>query len=250
MAKSAPTHKWDAETYDRVSDPQARWGKAVLERLELRGAERVLDAGCGTGRVSEQLAERLPRGTLVALDADEAMLAQARERLARFEPRVEYVHANLQDPLPVEAVDAIFSTATFHWVRDHDRLFRNLGSVLKSGGQLVAQFGGQGNTRSFLEVLEDLGVREHAPWNFPGPEETRQRLEVAGFEQVQAWLHDEPTPFESLEDMDRFIRTSCLGPWLARLPAEERGPFSMAVASRMPKLEVDYVRLNLIARRR
>src|SRR6187431_1425343 len=93
---------WDARTYDRVADPMTRWGAAVLDRLPLRGDERVLDAGCGSGRVTELLAERLPGGRVVALDGSSQMVAAARERLAPFGDRVEYVVADLLEPLPLE----------------------------------------------------------------------------------------------------------------------------------------------------
>jgi trans-aconitate 2-methyltransferase len=243
------THEWDARAYDRVSGPQTRWAGPVLERLQLRGDERVLDAGCGTGRVSEQLLQRLPRGTLLALDADPAMVASARERLASYGPRVEYVVANLSEPLPVEPVDAVFSTAALHWVRDHDRLFANLSAALKPGGQLVAQFGGAGNVRTFLRVIEQMGLSDRVPWTFPTPEETRRRLEAAGFIDIDAWLQDEPTPFDTFDDMDAFIRTSCLGPWLKDMSAQEGESFAREVTSRIPKLELDYVRLNVVARK-
>src|SRR5271165_59691 len=122
---------WDGATYDRISGPQARWGAALLDRLPLVGDERVLDAGCGSGRVTEALIERLPRGHVVALDASGQMLEAARSRLARFGDRVSFVQADLGRPLPIEPpVDAILSTATFHWVPDHDALFRNLAAVL------------------------------------------------------------------------------------------------------------------------
>ncbi|HEX5148335.1 MAG TPA: class I SAM-dependent methyltransferase, partial [Candidatus Limnocylindrales bacterium] len=123
---------WDARTYDRVAEPQTRWGRAVLDRLPLVGDERVLDAGCGSGRVTELLAARLPRGHVVALDASAAMIETARERLAPLAERVEFVVADLGLPLPLaEPVDAVLSTATFHWVPDHDALFANLAAVLR-----------------------------------------------------------------------------------------------------------------------
>jgi trans-aconitate 2-methyltransferase len=243
------THQWDARTYDRIADPQTRWGAAVLDRLRLRGDERVLDAACGTGRVSEQLLERLPRGSLVALDGDAAMIEGARERLARFGGRVEYSVANLLEPLEVEPVDAVFSTAAFHWIRDHERLFANLAGVLKPDGQLVAQCGGAGNVATFLAVVEDMGERLDGPWTFATPEDTRRRLEAAGFADVDVWLNDEPTPFATLEDMDLFIRTSCLGPWFAKLPPERHDAFAREIARRIGKPQLDYVRLNIVARK-
>lgn len=243
-------HQWDAQTYDRISDPQTRWGAAVLDRLQLRGDERVLDAACGTGRLSEQLLERLPRGYLVALDGDAAMIAEARGRLARFGDRVEFVVADLLALLPLaEPVDAAFSTAAFHWIADHDRLFANLAAAMKPGGQLVAQCGGAGNVASFLAVMDELGESANVPWNFATPEDTRRRLEAAGFREVMVWLNDEPTPFESMADMELFIRTSCLGTWFARLPAEQHDAFVAAIMARLAKPELDYVRLNIVARK-
>src|ERR1700704_5699073 len=134
------TREWDAATYDRVSGPQLRWGLAVLERLALAGDERVLDAGCGSGRVTERLLERLPQGPVVPLDGSEAMLAEARRRRAPHLSRVELVHADLGRPLPLlTPVDAVLSTAVFHWVPDQDALFRHLAAVMRPGGRLVAQ---------------------------------------------------------------------------------------------------------------
>src|SRR4051794_851712 len=96
-----------------------RWGRIVVDRLHLRGDERVMDAGCGTGKVTAMLRARLPRGEVVAIDGSASMVALARERLS--EDRVEYLVANLQRSLQVEpSVDAVLSTATFHWIPDHE----------------------------------------------------------------------------------------------------------------------------------
>src|SRR3954468_7594291 len=109
--------EWDARSYDRVAAPMTSWGTAVLERLPLDGDETVLDAGCGSGRVTELLAERLTRGRVIALDGSAAMLDAARGPLERFGDRIQLVHADLSQPLPIDGpVDAILSTATFHWL--------------------------------------------------------------------------------------------------------------------------------------
>src|SRR5207244_9426799 len=132
------TTDWDAATYDRIADPQALWGEVVLGPLPLRGDERVLDAGCGSGGVTELLLARLPAGHAIALDGSPTMLEAARRRLASFGDRVSFLVADLLRPLPIDPpVDAVLSTATFHWIRDHDALFRNLAAVLRTGGWLV-----------------------------------------------------------------------------------------------------------------
>jgi len=246
--------EWDAATYDRVADPQARWGAAVVDRLPLRGDERVLDAGCGSGRVTAQLLARLPRGSVVALDASVAMVDEARRRLGT-DPRVRFVVADLREPLPVEPpVDAILSTATFHWINDHDRLFRNLAAVLRPGGWLVAQCGGGDNVASVLAaaaaVAPDFGLDPE--WrgsrNFATPEETAERLAAAGFTEIQTWLHPEPTSFEPGEPLETFLATVVLREHLALLKESDRARFVHAVAQRMPRPVIDYVRLNITAR--
>jgi trans-aconitate 2-methyltransferase len=241
---------WNAPTYDRVANPHVAWGRNVLDWLELTGDERVLDAGCGTGRVTELLLERLPRGRVVALDASPSMVAEAGRRLTHAHDRIDLVCADLAEPVPIEGqVDAVLSTATFHWVADHDALFRHLAAVLRPGGQLVAQCGGAGNIASVRAALPPDPTGWTGPWTFAGAEETRRRLEVAGFVDVRTWLHVEPTPFEPGEPLETFLATVVLGAHLDRLPAEQRASFVKGVASRMPWPEVDYVRLNMVARR-
>jgi trans-aconitate 2-methyltransferase len=241
--------EWDAETYDRVADPQFRWGAAVVERLELDGDETVLDVGCGSGRVTELLARRLPRGRVVALDGSSAMLATARRRLAPFGDRIAFVHADLE-PLPLaEHVDAVLSTATFHWVPDHDVMFGNLAAVLRPGGRLIAQCGGAGNLATVVRALEELGAAPFTGKVFATPERTEERLRAAGFARAECWLHAEPTPFETLEALETFLRTVVLRDHIRSMTDGEAGEFAHAVATRLPRLELDYARLNIDARR-
>jgi trans-aconitate 2-methyltransferase len=241
-------HAWDASTYDRIADPMARWGMAILDRLELRGDERVLDAGCGTGRVTEQLAERLPNGYVIALDASPAMIAEARRRLARFGDRVGYLVADLGRPIPLEApIDAVLSTATFHWVPDHDALFRNLAAVLRPGGRLVAQCGGAGNIASVQAVLATIGDGWLGPVHFETPEATERRLAAAGFKAIRCWLTRETVTFDDRTSLETYLRTVILGAHLERLPEAERDGFVRTVAERLPAPAIDYVRLNIVA---
>lgn len=250
MTRPEQPREWDAQTYDRVADPQTRWGRAVLDRLPLTGDERVLDAGCGSGRVTELLAERVPRGTVVALDASASMIEAARERLAPFGDRIEYVIADLGRPLPSTVpVDAILSTATFHWVPDHDALFANLAAVLRPGGWLVAQCGGVGNIASVRAVLATVGDGWLGAGHYETPMDTVQRLTAAGFVDIECWLSDEPTRFEAGEPLETFLRTVILGAHVERLPAGERDGFVHTVAERLPEPIIDYVRLNITARR-
>jgi len=246
----AQPRDWDAATYDRVAEPQTRWGRAVLDRLPLDGSERVLDAGCGSGRVTELLAARLPGGRVVALDASAAMIEAAQARLAAFGDRVEFVVADLGRPIPlVEPVDAILSTATFHWVPDHDALFANLAVVLRPGGTLVAQCGGADNIASIRRVLATIGDGWPGAAHYETPQATVHRLAAAGFVDIECWLTDEPTRFEAGEPFEAFLRTVILGGHVERLHEAERAAFVHEVASRLPEPIIDYVRLNIVARR-
>lgn len=244
------TRDWDARTYDRVADPMTRWGGVVLDRLPLAGNERVLDAGCGSGRVTEALLERLPHGHVIALDGSHSMVDAARDRLSRFGDRVTYLVADLGQPIPVDgAVDAILSTATFHWVPDHEALFANLAAALRPGGPLVAQCGGIGNIANVQRVLASIGDGWLGPVHFETPMATTQRLSAAGFRDIECWLTDEPTRFEPGEPLETYLRTVVLGAHLERLPEADRDGFVRAVAGGLDQPVIDYVRLNIVARR-
>jgi trans-aconitate 2-methyltransferase len=244
---------WDAETYDRVSDPQLGWGLEVLDRLELRGDEAVLDAGAGSGRVTERLIDRLPAGEVIALDGSPSMIEKAREALG---DRASYMVMDLAELELDDPVDVVFSTATFHWVTDHDNLFRRIHASLVPGGRLHAQCGGAGNVARHIEAIGRVTARPDysedfqgmpALWNFSSPEDTAQRLRDAGFERIETWLEPKPlTPPEPRE----FMRTVTLGPHLQRLPEQLRDAFLDDVIEEMDEpVTLDYVRLNMSARR-
>jgi trans-aconitate 2-methyltransferase len=248
---NSSAREWDADTYDAVSDPQFNWGMEVLERLELSGDETVLDAGCGSGRVTAELAERLPDGRLIAVDGSEAMIAKARERLG---DGVTYLVTDLSELEIDEQVDLIFSTATFHWILDHDRLFERLRAALRPGGRLVAQCGGEGNVAEHAKVIATVAARpefaDHLSqisglWNFAAAEPTERRLRAAGFSKARCWLEPKPvTPERPLE----FTSTVTLGPVLAQLPEALRRPFAEAILEESEQpLRLDYVRLNIEA---
>jgi trans-aconitate 2-methyltransferase len=245
-------HEWDAASYDRVSSPQVRWGGPVAARLPLEGDELVLDAGCGTGRVTEAVLDRVPAGKVIALDGSARMVTEARRRLGDGGGRLAFMVADLRDPLPVVPgrLDAVISTATFHWLPDHDALFGNLAAALRPGGRLEAQAGGAGNTASVMEALERVAPGEAYPHTFATAGETARRLEAAGFTQVETWLVEERAPFASREELESFLATVLLWPQLSRRHPTQHAGFVARVADELPGLELDYVRLNLRGRRR
>jgi trans-aconitate 2-methyltransferase len=237
---------WNADSYERISAPMEAMGRDVLDRLELRGDERVLDAGCGTGRVTAALVERLPRGEVVAVDGSPAMVDQARARLG------DGVDVRVADLLELELdppADAILSTATFHWIADHDRLFTRLRHALKPGGRLVAQCGGAGNVQPIDEaarrVAPELFADWDGPWHFASPQATEQRLRRLGW--VDVWTWSFPVRVEP-DDLREYLATIVLGSHLERLDDHRRDPFVDDVMAELDEPVVEYVRLNILAR--
>jgi trans-aconitate 2-methyltransferase len=247
------TRDWDAATYHRVSAPQVEWALKVLERLPLRGDERVLDAGCGSGRVTQLLLERLPHGHVVAVDSAPSMVEHAR---AALDPtRTTVLQANLTELVLDEPVDAAFSNAVFHWIGDHDALFARLHDSLRPGGRLVAQCGGEGNVERLHQAARAVAAGQpyapyladwEGPWHFAGAEGTAARLERAGFAEVKTWL--EPYPVTPPDPVS-FLRAVCLGPHLQQLPEGLHDSYVEAVRGRVGT-ELDYVRLNIEAKAR
>jgi trans-aconitate 2-methyltransferase len=243
--------EWDAASYHRVSVPHEEWAKALMERLPLKGDETVLDAGCGTGRVTRMLVERLPEGRVIAVDGSAAMVGKVREVLR---PRDVAFVADLTQLELVEPVDAAVSSAVFHWIADHDALFTRMRQALRPGARLEAQCGGKGNIDDFRVLSEGIAAREpyaseltefETPWHYAGPEETEQRLRAAGFDQIttglQPWTVVPPNP-------RGFLRTLILKPYLDLLPGELHERFiDDAMAAAGEPLTLRYVRLNISA---
>jgi trans-aconitate 2-methyltransferase len=253
VAESKATD-WDAEAYHKVSGMQEAWGLKVLDRLPVEGGETVLDAGCGSGRMTHHLLERLPRGRVIGVDASPAMIEHAREELGE-RPNLELRVADLLDLELREPVDAIFSNATFHWIPDHERLFGRLFALLRPGGALEAQFGAQGNVAELEAAILALEGDERfapylrgmaPPWYFASLGDTDARLRRAGFEIGRLWIEDFD---EQPPDPAEFIRASGLNAHLERLPEHLRGSFVQALIGSLPRpLTLHYVRLNVSAR--
>jgi len=251
------TPDWNAEVYHRVSEPQWNWGLAVLSSLTLEGNETVIDAGCGTGRLTNVLMERLTSGRGIALDSSEAMLEVARRELARFDGRIAFLNADLGALDLHNLADVVFSTATFHWVKDHAALATGLYRALKPGGRVHAQCGGHGNLAAFLKLANEVSAQSPFAAHFEGfvypahfatPEATKVHFEAAGFANVECWLTDAPTPFETRDDFSTFVSAVVLRTMLARLPDALQPAYLEQVIDRAPQpYTLDYVRLELRA---
>jgi trans-aconitate methyltransferase len=258
------TKEWDAESYHKVAEPQTAWGRRVLSRLEVAGDERVIDAGCGTGRLTGELMARLPRGRLVAIDRSWNMLLTARANLRPdFGRRVSFARVELPH-LPFAGwADLVFSTATFHWVRDHDALFANIFRSLRPGGRLFAQCGGGPNLARAHALAQSVMQREPfarwfdgwpSVWEFSTPDVTAARLRAAGFDAVETSLEPAPTTLAGETSYREFVTTVIYNPHLERIPEPAlRARFidEITALSRResPPFTLDYWRLNIDARR-
>ena len=263
MSIPSQTREWNATDYHRISGPQVSWGKKVLARVHLRGDELLMDAGCGTGRLTAQLLQSLPRGRVVGVDLSQNMLTSARDHLSPdFSGKFLLVAADPQD-LPFERTfDGIFSTAAFHWVLDHDRLFRSLFRALRPGGWLRAQCGGGPNLARLRKRIDELaatkkyaryfaGFRE--PWTFNDAETAAVVLRRAGFVEIDTSLEPALTILEDLPKYSEFVSTVILRQHLERIPNDElRAAFVAALAGQAathdPPFSLDYWRLNLNAK--
>lgn len=262
---------WDAGRYHRLSDPQLSWGRRVLSRLAPKPGERILDLGCGTGRLTSELLLTMGRGCVVGLDRSEAMLTEASaQNLRNAGPRL---HDVTQAPgrvhfvrgdgghLPFSgAFDAVFSTASFHWIPDHDRLFASIYVALAPGGRLVAQCGGGPNLRRLLQrahtLMDSPKYRQWFegwtdPWNFAEVAATRIRLENAGFTMASVSLEPAPTTLPDAGVYTDFLSCVCVRHHVGRLPESEQPSFLAALARGAstddPPFTLDYWRLNISA---
>lgn len=257
--------EWDSSAYHQLSDPQFGWALKVIKRLdalELSTPERILDAGCGSGRVTAELLRKLPQSHVLAVDASENMVGKARSTLQQFGERVTVEQRDLLELSFSNTFDLIFSTAVFHWIKDHERLFSVLCRSLKPGGLLFAQCGGSPNLKRVRERIQQLVSAEkfkqyfqnwQGVWEYPGPESTTERLKKAGFRDVSCSLEEAPVSFAEEKQYADFLSAIIIHPYMERLPPslqlEFKAELVRQAALDRPPFVLDYWRLNLQGRK-
>jgi trans-aconitate 2-methyltransferase len=259
------TREWDSSAYHQLSDPQFGWAINVISRLDalnLSTPELILDAGCGTARVTAELLRKFPFSQVLAVDASENMVAKARSTLQQFGGRVTVEQRDLLEIPFANEFDLIFSTAVFHWIKDHERLFSVLHRCLKPGGFLFAQCGGGPNLKRVRMRIQQLIATEkfrqyfkdwQKVWEYPGPELTSERLEKAGFEDVVCSLEEAAVHFPEEKAYADFLTAMILHPYLERLPESMEPEFKEEIVRQgavdQPPYVLDYWRLNLQGRK-
>ncbi len=230
--------RWDADAYHRSASAQTGWGREVHDRLALRGDEQVIDLGCGDGRLTAELAARLPRGRVTGIDADPDMIAFARRHHAC--ENVDYLIGDARRFALGRRADAIVSTACLHWVDDHRAVLGCCRRHLEPGGRIHFQMGGRGNCAGFLAAAGSLAAEPgwapyllpfSPPWHFPGPEAYLPLLPACGVRVVRAGLLPRDMAHDGPAGLRAWMRTTWM-PVLARVPEELRGELIAAVVER------------------
>ena len=263
-------YDWDASTYDHISDVIVSWGLDLIERLNWKGNEIVLDAGCGSGRLTKIISTKLPKGKVFAVDLDSSMIKLANERLGKIS-NVKFIQSNICDIELQDKIDVVFSNAVLHWISNHRKVFGHFWQILKPNGQLSIQSGGYGNLTKTLHVCNK--VRKslefcnyfcnckgesiwNEPWYFAKAEDTEKILKEIGFKNIEVFLENKVAKFHDKEDYFIFIKAIVLRPYLEYLSNDKlKNMFAKAVVHEIEanfkelQWKLDYVRLNIHAKK-
>jgi trans-aconitate 2-methyltransferase len=259
---------WSAADYASNSSVQQTWARELIARLKLRGDERILDVGCGDGKITAEIARAVPRGAAVGVDASPEMIGFANRTFPASKiPNLEFHVMDARKILFVRKFDLVFSNAALHWVDDHQAILRGAASVLRPGGRLVISCGGKGNAHDvFLALRPEMRLKRwrqffrkmEAPYFFHSPEEYKKWLPRFGFKTRSIKLAPKDATYPGAEGFATWLRTTWL-PYVQRVPEDVREEFIAAVVERyvarhpvdakglvhvrMVRLEIDAVRV-------
>lgn len=233
-AKTNGNVKWDAEYYRKHSTGQHKWATELINKLFLRGDERLLDIGCGDGRNTEKIASMLQSGSVLGLDYSEDMITLAKKSF----PKERYANLDFLvcDALKMEfesEFDYVFSNAALHWIKDHRTLLKNISHALRPGGRILLQMGGRGNAQKVFDILDSMAKEKEwskyftdysSPFGFYTPQEYLPWLKDAGLKPIRVELLDRDMTYNSREGFYGFIKSTWL-PYTQRVPEELIGDF-------------------------
>ena len=222
---------WDAVDYAKNSQGQFGWALSNLGKLRLTGNETVLDIGCGDGKISAEIARRVPQGRVIGIDQSEAMITLANESFA-----LENLEFRVQD---AQALDfrgefgRVFSNSAIHWMPDPEAVVRGIGRALRSGGRIFLSLGGRGTAAQGRQAIDELSALPPwsaylagagSPHHFLGPEEYRPWLAAAGLHADRVDLVPRPMHLANMTALEGWLRTT----WMTygqRVPEERRSEF-------------------------
>jgi trans-aconitate 2-methyltransferase len=237
-AKSPPSVTWNAAEYAANSAAQQAWARELIAKLHLRGDERILDVGCGDGKVTAELAGAVPRGSVVGIDASSPMI-----QFARGAFKVPHLEFHVMDAREIRfetPFDLVFSNAALHWVDDHRAFLRGAAAVLRPGGRLIVSCGGKGNAHEVFTALRpEMRVKRwraffrklEAPYFFYTPEDYAKWLPRFGFKTRHVQLAPKDATYAGRDGFATWLRTTWL-PYTQRVPENAREDFITAVVDR------------------
>lgn len=233
--------KWDPAEYAANSSSQLAWARELKSRISPRPEDRLLDIGCGDGKVTAELSYAVPHGLVTGIDNSAEMITFAREHYPPSRhPNLEFLHMDARDIRIPEAYDLVFSNAALHWVDDHRAFLRGAAAALKPGGRLVISCGGHGNANDVFTAIR-AEMRSPAwrswfrnlrkPYFFYRAEQYRDWLEEAGFRAHTVRLAEKDAAHSGTEGFAGWIRTTWL-PYTHRVPEARREEFIRGVVKR------------------
>ena len=236
------TFEFDAEKYRKGSAHQRQWGDRLISELSLKGDERILDLGCGDGAITAQLAELVPNGQVVGIDASRNMIEAARNAYKAENMRFDLMDINEIDF--EDEFDVVFSNAALHWVTDHEQLIANVYESLRAGGIARFNFAGDGNCSALIRILKEVMARgEYAvyfdrfqwPWYMPIADEYESLLERFDFRETRVWAKHADRHFADAKEMTRWIDQPSIVPFLRCIDRADKQIFRNAVVEQMVK---------------
>jgi trans-aconitate 2-methyltransferase len=240
---------WDAKNYQARHSYVFEYGKAVLDLLAPQPGERILDLGCGSGQLTAAIADT--GASVIGLDSSPEMLDEARKQ----HPSIEFRLGNAAAFSLDAPVDAVFSNAVLHWVKDADGAVAGIARALKPGGRFIAEFGGKNNVQTVIAALRDVLGPVETPWYYPSIGEYASLLERHGLETRQAWLIDRPTVVEGEDGMEDWLKVFCSS-FVSHMDARRKTEVFREVAERLRPAfyrrgswTIDYRRLRIVAHR-
>jgi len=233
------THEFDGRRYEKASAHQKEWGTKLIAELGLKGTERVLDLGCGDGTLTAQIADLVPQGEAVGIDASRGMIAAA---CPKARQNLRFLLMDINELGFAGQFDVAFSNATLHWVKDHRRLLQNVGRALCDGGRIHFNFAGEGNCSHFISVVREAMSRGEFtahfaefewPWYMPSVGEYSALVESSGLRQARVWGENADRLFPDADALTKWIDQPSLVPFLARVPDSDKRFFREYVVERM-----------------
>jgi trans-aconitate 2-methyltransferase len=229
--------EFEANFYDSKSVVQYQLGLKLIDQLQIQDSETVLDIGCGTGRLTLELAKRTPNGSVLGLDSNFDMIKKALENLEKNKLQITnttFIEGNiLQYETPLR-FNAIFSNSALHWVQETQKLYQKIYTLLAPGGRLAAQMPAKGSLNKFIEIflepIQTLHLNAYFKnWDYPIkfiPTRTLQRiLSSIGYVDIKIWEENQEIQFHSPQEVLDFLKTASIVPILSQLPPEKKEPY-------------------------